>query len=55
MTDNIVLGAYATEQDAQDTIDSGFFTGVPVDEMTIVEDGPIETPWRIWWARPIAS
>ena len=54
MTDNIVLGAYATEQDAQETIDSGFFTGVPVNEMSILQDGDIATPWRVWWARPSA-
>lgn len=52
MTDNIVMGAYASQQDAQDAIDSGFFPGVPVLELSIVQDGAGATPWRVWWARP---
>jgi hypothetical protein len=52
MTDNIVMGAWATEQEAQDAIDSGVFTYVPVLELSIVEDGPVGTPWCVWWARP---
>ena len=47
--DDIVLGAYATEQEA---IDAKAARAEPQDELFIVEDGDAEHPWRVHWHRP---
>ena len=45
---DIVLGAYATEQEA---IDAMAIRTEPANELSIVQDGDTEHPWRIHWAR----
>jgi hypothetical protein len=45
---NICLGAYATEADA---IAAKAERGEPQNELTVVQDGDAEHPWRIWWSR----
>lgn len=46
--DNIVLGAYATEQDAIDSLSQ---RTEPQDELIIQQDDDFEHPWRIHWLR----
>ena len=46
--DDIVLGAYLTEQDA---IDSVAQRTEPQDELVVQQDGDQEHPWRIHWLR----
>jgi hypothetical protein len=47
--EDICLGAYATEQDA---LDAKVLRPEPQEELTVLEDGDPEHPWRVWWARP---
>lgn len=46
---DIILGAYATQQDA---LDAMALRAEPQEQMTVIEDGDAEHPWRIKWARP---
>ncbi len=46
--DDIVLGAYASEQEA---IDALALRGEPSGELRVVEDGDAEHPWRNHWLR----
>jgi hypothetical protein len=46
---DICLGAYATLQDAEDAKAA---RPEPVEELSVVEDGDAETPFRVWWSRP---
>ncbi len=45
---DIYLGAYATEQEALDAMAQ---RDEPQSEMSVVEDGDAEHPWRIKWVR----
>jgi hypothetical protein len=45
---DVCLGAYATEADA---IAAMADRSERQAEMTVVEDGDTEHPWRIWWNR----
>ena len=47
--DTIYLGAYATEQEALDAKASRM---EPQDELSTIDDGDVEHPWRIVWSRP---
>lgn len=47
--DNIVLGAYATEQEAIDAMAQRL---EPQDQLSVVQDGDVEHPWRLHWNRP---
>lgn len=44
----VCLGAYATEQDALDAI---ALRSEPNSELSVVNDGDAEHPWRVWWNR----
>lgn len=46
---DIVLGAYATEQDALDAMPQ---RPEPQDQLSVVQDGDVEHPWRLHWNRP---
>jgi len=46
--DDIVLGAYATEQEAVDTMT---IRSEPPNELSVVQDGDTDHPWRIHWLR----
>jgi hypothetical protein len=46
----ICLGAYATLEDAEA---AKALRPEPQNELSIVEDGDPEHPFRIWWHRPI--
>lgn len=46
--DDIVLGAYATEQEATD---AKAVRPEPQAQMNLVEDGDAEHPWRVHWLR----
>lgn len=48
-TDDIVLGAYATQQEATDAM---LARPEPQAELSVLEDGEAEHPWRIHWSRP---
>ena len=45
---NICLGAYPTLDEAQAAMAA---RPEPQGELTILEDGDPEHPWRIWWNR----
>lgn len=44
----VCLGAYPTQQDAED---AKALRPEPQAELSVVQDGDAEHPWRIWWAR----
>jgi hypothetical protein len=48
MGDNVCLGAFSTLQEAEDVL---VLRQEPVAELSIVEDGDAEHPFRIWWTR----
>lgn len=48
MADNVCLGAFSTLQEAEDAF---ALRREPADELSIVEDGDAEHPFRIWWSR----
>lgn len=49
MTDDIVLGAYATQEEADAAV---LLRPEPQSELSVVEDGvDPEHPWRIYWQR----
>lgn len=48
MSEQICLGAYATEADAQAAKES---RDLPEQDLAIVMDGDAEHPWRLWWTR----
>lgn len=46
---NICLGAYPTQQEAED---AKALRREPQAELSVVQDGyDTEHPWRIWWQR----
>lgn len=45
----IYLGAYATEQEALDAMSQ---RPEPPEQLSVVQDGDAEHPWRIKWTRP---
>lgn len=45
---DVCLGAYATLQDAEAAM---ALRVEPAEELTVIEDGEIETPYRVWWLR----
>ena len=48
MSEQICLGAYATEEDAQA---AKLERDLPQQDLTVVQDGDAEHPWRVWWTR----
>lgn len=46
---DICMGAYATLQEAQDAM---ALRPEPAAELTVVQDGDAEHPFRVWWGRP---
>jgi len=46
---DIYLGAYATEQEA---LDAMALRPEPQSELSAVQNGDAEHPWRILWTRP---
>jgi hypothetical protein len=44
----ICLGAYVTQQDADD---AKALRPEPQNELSVMQDGDAEHPWRIWWTR----
>jgi hypothetical protein len=47
--DNVCNGAFSTRQEAEDAL---VLRQEPAAELSIVEDGDAEHPFRIWWNRP---
>jgi len=45
----ICLGAYATQQDAEE---AKALRPEPSAQLSVVQDGDAEHPWRVWWDRP---
>lgn len=45
----IYLGAYATEQEALEALSQ---RSEPSNELSVMQDGDTEHPWRIKWVRP---
>jgi hypothetical protein len=48
MMQSICMGAYVTQQDAED---AKALRPEPQVQLAVVQDGDAEHPWRIWWTR----
>ena len=46
--EEICLGAFATEEEAQAEM---LLRPELAGQMVIRMDGPVDTPWRVWWNR----